>query len=63
MFLTYQNPHSIGPKIEMASTIRHAEDKLNIKINKSIPGRLTEDQITRIFSDLRFALESFPHFD
>lgn len=48
-----QNPTLNGEKIEMASTVRHAEDKLNIKPNKSIPGRLTEDQITQIFSDLR----------
>jgi hypothetical protein len=52
-----QNPKPHGAKIVMASTVRHAEDKLNIKPipGQGVKGRLSEGQIIQIFSDLRFS--------
>lgn len=56
-FFVKQNPKPHGAKIVMASMVRHAEDKLNIKPTQGqgVKGRLTEGQIIQIFSDLRFS--------
>lgn len=48
-----QAPTIKGEKIEMASMIRHAEDKLNLKASQGIAGRLTEVQVIQLFSEIR----------
>ena len=51
--LFIQSPTVAGAKIEMASMIRHAEDKLKLKSSQGIAGRLTEVQIIQLFSELK----------
>lgn len=48
-----QNPKHHGAKVQMASMIRHAENKLKLKPNEVLAGRLSESQINEIFHDLR----------
>ena len=48
-----QNPKVHGAKIQMASMVRHAENKIKLKPNEVLAGRLSESQINEIFHDLR----------